>query len=123
MALKIKTGDMVEVINGDDGPRDGKPGRIGRVLRIDTKSNRIIVEGVNRVMKHLKPSQKNPQGGRIQKEASIHISNVLPVDPATGRGTRVKFVDKGGLKHRVTVKGTDLGPVGTARPGNWGIDK
>ncbi|MFT3786582.1 MAG: 50S ribosomal protein L24 [Tepidisphaeraceae bacterium] len=121
--MKIKQGDLVEVIAGDDGPKDGKPGRIGRVLRIDTKANRVVVEGVARVIKHVKPSQKNPQGGRIQKEAAIHISNVLPVDPATGRGSRVKFVDKGGLKHRSTVKGSDLGAVGTARPGNWGIDK
>jgi large subunit ribosomal protein L24 len=117
MALKIKKGDLVEVIAGDDGPKDGKPGRIGRVLSIDTKANRVLVEGVNRVTKHLKPSQQNQNGGRIQKEAAIHISNVLPVDPATGRGARVKFVNKGGVKHRVTTKGSDLGIVGKKKDG------
>lgn len=115
MALKIKQGDMVEVINGDDGPKDGRPGRIGRVMRVDTKANRVVVEGVNRVTKHVRKSEKFPNGGRISKEASIAISNVLVVDPSTGRGARVKFVLKNGTKHRVTVKGTDLGPVGKAK--------
>jgi large subunit ribosomal protein L24 len=110
MAARIKKGDLVEVIAGNEGPKNGKPGKIGRVIKILTKEDRVVVEGVNRVWKHVKPSQKNPQGGRIQKDAPIHISNVLPVDPSTGRGTRVKFVVKDGKKHRVAVKsGTDLG--------------
>ena len=100
---------MVEVITGAQGPRKGKPGAIGKVLRINTKDNRVLVEGVNRVWKHVKPSQKFPQGGRIQKEAPIAISNVLPVDPSTGRGTRVKFEVRDGVKTRVAVKsGTAL---------------
>jgi large subunit ribosomal protein L24 len=95
------------VISGAD------KGHTGKVLRILTDKNRVVVEGVNRVWKHVRPSQRNPQGGRIQKDAPIHISNVQPVDPTTGKGTRVKFEDRDGVKHRVAVgSGTDLGTVG-----------
>jgi large subunit ribosomal protein L24 len=109
MALHIKRGDMVVVIAGNDTD----PPKVGKVLRILKDRNRVVVEGVNRVWKHVRPSQRYPQGGRIQKDAPIHISNVLPVDPSTGKGTRVKFVMKDGQKHRIAVgSGTDLGPVG-----------
>jgi large subunit ribosomal protein L24 len=108
MARHVKSGDTVQVISGSDR------GKTGKVLRVLTSKDRVIVEGVNRVWKHVRPSQRHPQGGRIQKEASIHISNVLPVDPSTGKGTRVKYQDRDGRKHRIAVKsGTDLGPVGT----------
>lgn len=111
MAQRIKKGDTVEVIAGDHGPKEGKPGAIGKVKRI-TSDNRVIIEGVNRVWKHVKPSQRFPQGGRIQKEAPIAISNVLPVDPSTGRGVRVKFETRDGQKVRVAKKsGTSLGKV------------
>jgi large subunit ribosomal protein L24 len=107
MANRIKTGDQVMVIAGSD------KGRTGRVLRILADKDRVVVEGVNRVWKHVRPSQRNQQGGRIQKDAPIHISNVQPLDPATGKGTRVKFEDRDGVKHRVAVgSGTDLGTVG-----------
>ncbi len=110
MAQRVKKGDLVEVIAGNEGPQNGKPGKIGKVLRIVNKDNRVVVEGVNRVWKHVKPSQRFPQGGRIQKEAPIHLSNVLPVDPSTGRGTRVKFEVREGQKVRVAKKsGTVLG--------------
>jgi large subunit ribosomal protein L24 len=108
MARKIKAGDMVEVISGAGAPQNGKPGKIGKVLRVLTDRNKIVVEGVNRVWKHVRPSQRYPQGGRIQKDAPIHISNVLPVDPATGRGSRVKFKTEGTTKTRVTKGGTVL---------------
>lgn len=115
MAQRIKKNDTVEVIAGNEGPRNGRPGKIGKIMRILTKSDRVIVEGVNRVWKHVKPSQRFPQGGRIQKEAPIHISNVAPVDPSTGRGVRVKFVKQNDGKHRVAVKSkTDLGLVAKA---------
>src|ERR1700728_1624576 len=107
MARHIKSGDQVMVITGSD------KGKTGRVLRIVTGQNRVVVEGINRVWKHVRPSQRNPQGGRIQKDAPIHISNVLPLDPATGKGTRVKFEEREGHKHRVAIKsGTDLGRTG-----------
>src|SRR5947208_1198790 len=76
---------------------------------------RVVVEGINRVWKHVRPSQRNPQGGRIQKDAPIHVSNVMPLDPTTGKGTRVKFETRGDRKHRIAVgSGTDLGVTGKA---------
>src|SRR5438105_3789839 len=110
MARHIKRGDTVVVITGSD------KGKTGKVLRVILDKDRVVVEGVNRVWKHVKPSQRTPQGGRIQKDAPIHISNVLPVNPTTGKGTRVKFEDRNGEKHRVAIAGgTDLGRLGKAR--------
>ena len=107
MARHIKTGDTVVVIAGRD------KGRTGRVLRVLPKNDRVVVEGINRVLKHVKPSQRNPQGGRIQKDAPMYMSKVMPVDPGTGKGTRIKMETRDGQKHRVAVKtGTDLGRVG-----------
>lgn len=107
MARHIKTGDVVVVIAGAD------KGKTGRVLRILQDKNRVVVEGINRVWKHVRPSQRNPQGGRIQKDAPIHLSNVMPMDPSSGKPTRVRFETRDGRKHRVAVaSGTDLGAVG-----------
>src|SRR5438132_13753687 len=107
MARHIRSGDSVVVIAGRD------KGKTGKVLRILTAKNRGVVEGINRVWKHVRPSQRNPQGGRIQKDAPIHISNVMPVDPTTGKATRVKFEEKDGVKHRIAVgSGADLGRTG-----------
>ena len=92
MARHIKSGDQVIVITGAD------KGKIGKVVRVLTGKDRVVVEGINRVWKHVRPSQRSPQGGRIQKDAPIHISNVMPVDPTTGKGTRVKFQEKDGIK-------------------------
>src|SRR5947199_1011195 len=102
MARHIKSGDQVIVIAGAD------KGKTGRVLKVLVDKDRVIVEGVNRVWKHVRPSQRYPQGGRIQKDAPIHISNVQPLDPATGRGSRVKFKTEGTTKTRVTKGGTVL---------------
>src|SRR5437867_466394 len=107
MARHIKSGDTVVVITGAD------KGKSGKVLRVLTDKDRVIVEGINRVWKHVRPSQRYPQGGRIQKDAPIHLSNVQPLDPSTGKGARVRAEVKGGTKHRVAVKsGTDLGRIG-----------
>ena len=109
MAARIKKGDLVVVIAGGDKNKTGK------VLEIRNKDNRVLVEGINRVWKHVKPNQRNPQGGRIQKDAPIHMSNVMPLDPTTGKGARVKFEKRGDRKHRVAVgSGTDLGVTGKA---------
>jgi large subunit ribosomal protein L24 len=106
MARHIKSGDQVMVITGAD------KGKVGRVLRVLVDRDRVVVEGMNRVWKHVRPSQRNPQGGRIQKDAPIHLSNVMPIDPSNGKATRVKFEEKDGRKHRVAIaSGTDLGPV------------
>ena len=107
MARHIKSGDVVMVISGAD------KGRTGRVLRVLTDKNRVVIEGVNRVWKHVRPSQRNPQGGRIQKDAPIHLSNVMPLDPTSGKGTRIRTETRDGQKHRIAVKsGTDLGRIG-----------
>jgi large subunit ribosomal protein L24 len=109
MARHIKRGDTVVVITGAD------KGKQGKVLKILPDKGRVVVEGINRVWKHVRPSQRNPQGGRIQKDAPIHMSNVLPLDPTTGKGTRVRFEVRDGAKHRIAVKsGTDLGRLGKA---------
>lgn len=79
----IKKGDTVFINAGDD------KGKTGRVLKVDTKKNRAIVEGRNMITKRTKPSAQHPQGGMVHKEASIHISNLNPVDPKTGTPTRV----------------------------------
>ncbi len=111
MAAKVRTGDRVEVISG------AHKGEQGRVLRVNPDKSVLVIEGVNLVYRHLKPSRKNPQGGRIRKEAPIHLSNVLPVDPKTGRGDRVHFEierDENGKivgKRRVTRGGTVLDEV------------
>jgi len=86
--LKIKSGDIVRVIAGDHKGSEGK------VLRVLREKNKAIVEGVNMVSKHTKPSAKNPQGGIVKKEAPIHISNLSLIDPkskeVTKTGTRVE---------------------------------
>ena len=110
MASKIKKGDNVVVITGSD------KGKTGKVLRVLTDKNKVVVEGINRVWKHVRPSQRYPQGGRIQKDAPIHVSNVQVVDPTSGKGTRVKFEVRDGVKHRVAVRsGADLGAVGRVK--------
>lgn len=96
--MRVKKGDTVVVIAGKD---KGKKGTVTKVL---TKTNKVLVEGVNVITKHQKPTAINPQGGIINKEAPIHISNVMPVDPETGKGTRVRFEVKDGKKVRVSVK-------------------
>jgi large subunit ribosomal protein L24 len=107
MPRHIKKNDQVIVIAGAD------KGQTGRVLRVLTGRDRVVVEGINRVWKHVRPSQRNPQGGRIQKDAPIHISNVMPVDPTSGKGTRLRYEFRDGKKHRIAVaSGTDMGTVG-----------
>lgn len=96
--MRVKKGDTVVVIAGKD------KGKKGTVVKVMPKANRVLVEGVNVITKHQKPSAMNPQGGIINKEAPIHISNVMPLDPETGKGTRVRFEVKEGKKVRVSVK-------------------
>ena len=98
--LKIKKGDTVIVIAGDD--KSSKPHRVLEVLREEGKA---IVEGVNIVSKSTKPNAKAPQGGIIKKEAPINLSNLALVDPKTGKPTRVGFrFDENGKKVRYSKK-------------------
>ncbi len=100
--FKIKTGDEVVVLAGKD------KGQKGKVLKIITDKDRVLVEGVNIIKKHVKPSAENPQGGIVEKEAPIHISNVALVDPKTGTATRVSFEIKDGKKVRVSKKSKEV---------------
>ena len=97
--LHIQKDDTVYVLAGDD------KGKTGRVLSIDAKNNRAIVEGVNMVSKSTKPNAQHPQGGIIKKEAPIHMSNLNVVDPKTKKPTRVGFkIDEKGNKVRISKK-------------------
>nr|WP_314287878.1 50S ribosomal protein L24 [uncultured Capnocytophaga sp.] len=98
MKVKIKTGDTVKVIAGDEKGKEGK------VLRVDREKNRAIVEGLNLVSKHTKPNAQNPQGGIVKKEASIHISNLSLIDSKTKKTTRVGYEVKDGKKVRISKK-------------------
>ncbi|HKL34329.1 MAG: 50S ribosomal protein L24 [Tangfeifania sp.] len=91
--LHIKKGDTVVVITGN------YRGQKGRVLEVIRKNDRAIVEGVNLVKKHTKPNAQNPQGGIVEQEASIHVSNLMLVDPKSGERTRIgrREDDKGKL--------------------------
>ena len=101
MALHIKKGDTVQIITGDH------KGATGKILRVLPDKNKVIVQGYNMVKKHVRPSRKNPQGGRINVEKPIHISNVLVVNPKTSKGSRVRYeTDKDGVKKRVAADGT-----------------
>lgn len=109
MACHIRKDDLVEVICGDH------KGARGKVLRVVLDRDLVFIQGVNMVYRHVRPSKKNPQGGRLQKEAPIHMSNVLPIDDRKGgKGTRVRFeVQKNATgkviaKHRVSVTGTRI---------------
>ncbi|MFX0555315.1 50S ribosomal protein L24 [Maribacter sp. CXY002] len=100
--LKIKTGDTVKVITGDHKGAEGK------VMSVNLEKNKAIVEGVNLVSKHEKPSAKNPQGGIVKKEALIHISNLSLVDAKTGETTRVGFEERDGKKVRFSKKSNEV---------------
>jgi|TARA_B100000945_G_C20287898_1_gene551900 large subunit ribosomal protein L24 len=81
--MKIKKGDTVQVISGADS------GKTGRVIKVYLDTDKVVVEGMNMVKKHTRPTQDNPQGGIVEKEASIHVSNIMLV--VSGKPTRVGF--------------------------------
>jgi large subunit ribosomal protein L24 len=97
---RLKVGDLVQVISGKD---KGKQGRISKILWDDEK---VVVEGIAMVTRHQRPTARNQEGGKIQKEAPIHVSKVMPVDPNTGKPTRVKVrAGEDGKKTRVGKSG------------------
>lgn len=109
--MLIRVEDTVVVLAGDD------KGKTAKVLKVDRLKGKVIVEGVNRVYKHVRKSQKNPQGGRLSKEMPIDISNVALVDPTTGKATRVGVrLMPDGSKERFSKKsGTSLGKIAPPR--------
>ena len=100
---RLRVGDLVQVIAGKD---KGKRGKVTQLLKGD---DLVIVEGLNKVVRHTRPSQLNTEGGRIEKEAPLHVSNVMPLDADNDKPTRVKLVvDEEGVKQRVAVSGSEL---------------
>jgi large subunit ribosomal protein L24 len=98
---RVRKGDTVVVIAGKE------KGKRGKVLRVLHKTNRVVIERVMMVKRHTKPSQQNPQGGIVEKEGSVHISNVMPVDPGSDKATRVKVKrDENGRAQRLAKSGT-----------------
>ena len=96
--MRLKKNDKVKVLSGNNKGKEGK------ILKIFRETNRVIVEGVNIIKRHTRASQKNPQGGITQKEAPVHVSNVMLIDPKAGEPTRlgVKVIEEvGGKKKRM----------------------
>ncbi|WP_338378196.1 50S ribosomal protein L24 [uncultured Flavobacterium sp.] len=100
--LKVKSGDLVRVIAGDHKGEEGK------ILTIQREKNKAIVEGVNMVSKHTKPSATNPQGGIVKKEAAIHISNLSLIDPKSKETTKVGYKQEGDKKVRFSKKSNQV---------------
>lgn len=113
---RVRKGETVVVRAGEDS------GKRGRVLRVFPAKGRVLVEGVNLVFKHLKKSQKNPQGGRVQRENWVPLSSVMPIDPSTDAPTRVAYRIDGGRKVRVArrtgtpIEGASKGRAAKAKP-------
>ena len=105
--MHIKLDDIVEVIAGDDR------GQRGKVLTVDHQAGKVIVEGVNRVYKHVRRSQRNPQGGRLSKEMPILFSNVMVICPQTNKPTRIgfRYLDDGSKERFARRSGVSLGVV------------
>ena len=99
--LKIKTGDTVRVIAGDHKGSEGK------IIKVSLEKNKVIVEGVNMVKKHMKPSAQSPQGGIVEKEASIQISN-LSLLTSKGETTRIGYKMEEGKKVRFSKKSNEV---------------
>ena len=101
--FKVKKGDQVKVLAGES------KGKEGRIVRVIPKMNRVVVEGLNMIKKHQKPSASNPQGGIVEMEAPIHISNVALVDPSTNEVTRVvRKLDENGNIVRYAKKSGEV---------------
>jgi len=111
MASKIRKGDQVVVIAG------AAKGTKGTVTRVFPEFDKVVVEGVNRVKRHQKPTPRSPEGGIIEKDRPVHISNVALVDPSTGKPTRVRFqTEADGTKNRVAVSSGSV--IEAKKPGN-----
>jgi len=109
--MLIRKGDVVRVVTGDD------KGATGRVLRVLRDKNKLVVEGVNRVYRHLKPSRRNPQGGRLSKEMPVDVSNVMLIDPSSNKPTRIglRTLADGSKERYAKKSGAALGRVGKVK--------
>jgi large subunit ribosomal protein L24 len=100
---RLKIGDLVQVVAGKD---KGKRGKVTKLLK---NVDRVVVEGVNMVVRHQRPNQRNTEGGRLEQEAALHVSNVMPIDAETDKPTRTKSaVGEDGKKSRVAASGNQL---------------
>lgn len=110
--MLFRVNDMVVVISGRDA------GQRGKILKIDRESSRVVVEGLNRIFKHVKKSQRNPQGGRLSKEDFIDASKVMMICPQTGKPTRVgvRFLADGSKERFSKKSGVSLGVISPPRP-------
>jgi len=100
--IRLKKGDMVVVLAGKDR------GKKGKILKTLPKKEAVLVEKINLVKRHMKPNPKNPQGGIIEKEAPLHISNVQVFSPKTNKGVRIKYKVEGDAKIRVDQEGNPI---------------
>ena len=109
--MRIRVGDTVVMISGNHS------GTRGRVLSVDHKAGRVVVEGVNRVFKHVRKSQKNPQGGRLNMEMPVQVSNVALICPETDEPTRVgvRYLDDGTKERYAKKSGASLGQIAPPR--------
>ena len=101
MAISIRVGDLVEVVRGTRNRNPDKPATRGRVLTVDREGGQLVVEGVNLRIRHLKKSQKHPQGGRLRRESPIDISNVMLL---TAEGNRVRRSHAARVDGKVVAK-------------------
>ena len=110
--MLIKVGDTVQVICGNDR------GSRGKVLNVNNETRKVLVEGINIVFKHVRRSQRNPQGGRLEKEMPISVSNVTLIDPQSGQPTRVgvRYLDDGSKERYAKKSGASLGAISPPRP-------
>lgn len=110
--MLIRQDDEVIVIRGED------KGVRGKVIKVDRENGRVIVEGVNKVYKHVRRSAKNPQGGRLSKEMPIDVSNVMLLCPQTGKRTRlgVRFLPDGSKERFAKTSGVSMGVIAPAKP-------
>ena len=109
--MHIRKDDIVEVVCGED------KGKRGRVLSVDHDANKVVVEGANRVYKHMKPNRRNQQGGRLSKEMPMDASNVMLIDPQSGKPTRVgmRYLPDGAKERYAKRSGATMGRVSKPR--------
>jgi large subunit ribosomal protein L24 len=110
--MQIRVNDVVEVLTGDD------KGKRGKVISIDRDKNKVVVQGINLVYRHMKPSRRNQQGGRLSKEMAVALSNVALIDPSTNKPTRVgvRYLPDGSKELYAKKSGTAIRSLSKPRP-------